>query len=458
MNCLTRVLRKTNALDPKFKSASVLCQTKKCVNPSLPSIKLIPIRKQCLESNRKTEQKSDLLSFLHGSGSECFDHDLDCLIKACYQTFDGYSCPVFRKKSRSLRIIYDFILRGDIWEKNPQILPAVYFMALSNISKSSIDVMHYNIASYDPQLLSDKLWEHNQMCFRIIEVFLSKKSDFDLVQSSHIKRIIDLMVHPDPNFRNACANIVSQYVFSNIEESKHILSSFQVLLFQAIDSSIASFAVGPILNVICQRYIQFFRSCPELMNSIFRESIIPLVFVDDPSSFSQQMIRFLTTVFGNEKPLLLLFLDKIIRNWPSRSSQKELFFISIIEEILKFVNRDEIKGSIQRLASVLVSSVSSYSSSVAQAALSLLSKESTLECIFGAKKSNLSTLFHALICSQHWSEDVSSQIRFLLSKFNEDQIESFKSQCQNFENERNGKSLIRDTNWKIIRDMASKSN
>ncbi|XP_042392627.1 serine/threonine protein phosphatase 2A 57 kDa regulatory subunit B' kappa isoform-like [Zingiber officinale] len=377
--------------------------------------------KNSAEKDKKRQALLDSIDYVDSEGS-CFTEPI---ISSSCKMFASNLFRAFPPNTRSSSG------GGETEEQEPTFEPAwshlqlVYDLFLKFLESSSLDA---KIA---------KKYVHHSFIVRLLHLFDSEDPRERDCLKAILHRIYGKFMVHRPFIRKAVSNIFYQFVF---ETNRH---NGIAELLEVFGSVISGFALP----------------LKEEHKLFLWRVLIPLHKPKGLGVYHQQLIYCVTQFVEKEPKLIIAVINGLLRYWPVTNSQKEIMFLSELEEILEATNEVDIQKCMLPLFQRIGYCINSPHFQVAERALLMWNNDRVISLVSQNWQSVMPLILPALERNirSHWNQAVlnlTQNIKKLLYEMDE---ELFLACKKKFEEEEVKQDLMekRRMTWEHLESTAA---
>lgn len=317
----------------------------------------------------------------------------------------------------------------------------------------------------DVEPMFDPSWSHLQIVYELLLKFLSSsfldvkvaKKYFD---HAFILRLLDLFDSEDPRERDCLKTILHRIYGKFMVHRPFIRKSVSNIFYQFVFETEKHNGVAELLEVFGSVISGFALPLKEEHKMFLWRVLIPLHKPKSVGVYLQQLTYCVTQFIEKEPKLVSTVIRGLLRCWPVTNSQKEVMFLSELEEILEATNMVDFQKIMIPMFRRISCCINNSHFQVAERALFLWNNDHIVNLIAPNRDVILPIVFPALErnIKSHWNQavlNVTLNVRKIFSEMDE---ELFSSCQRKFEEEEEQHAIIEDkrrTIWIQLESAAS---
>ncbi|RDY05169.1 Serine/threonine protein phosphatase 2A 57 kDa regulatory subunit B' kappa isoform, partial [Mucuna pruriens] len=345
--------------------------------------------KNCTEQGVKHQTLVELVDFVSSGSAKFTEQAIAAMCKMCASNLFRVFPPKFRPSATRGETEDEELMFDPAWSN----LQIVYDLLLQVINYNSLD------------LKVAKMHIDHTFIVRLLDLFDSEDPRERDCLKAVLHRIYGKFMVHRPFIRKSVSNIIYRFVF----ETEHHNGIAELL--EIFGSVICGFALP-----LKEEHIMFL--C---------RALIPLHKPKSVGIYHQQLTFCVVQFIDKDPTLASTVIMGLLKYWPVTNSQKELMFISELEEVLDVTIMTEFQKIMVPLFRRIACCLNSYHYQVAERAHLLWNNEHILEIVTQNRQVILPLVFSALVhnTQNHWNRTVLNQtenIRKMLSNMDEDLV------------------------------------
>ncbi|CAH9102966.1 unnamed protein product [Cuscuta epithymum] len=198
----------------------------------------------------------------------------------------------------------------------------------------------------DEEPLFDPAWYHLQLVYDLFLQFISltsldPKAAKKYVHHSFIIRLLNLFDSEDPRERECLKSVLHRLYEKFMVHRPFIRNAISNLFYGFVFETQWHNGISELLEVLGSVISGFALPLKEEHKVFFSRALIPLHKPKALGMYHQQLVYCVVQFVEKEQNLASVLVAKLLRYWPVKNSQKELMFISEIEEIMELMKVSE---------------------------------------------------------------------------------------------------------------------
>lgn len=242
----------------------------------------------------------------------------------------------------------DFIASGSA-KFNDSAIAAVCKMCAVNLFRDFPPKYHSHIPrseSEDEEPLFDPAWSHLQLVYDLFLRFLNQSSlDAKLakkyIDHSFIVKILQLFDSEDPRERDCLKSILHRLYGKFMMHRPFIRKAVSNIFYRFVFETERHNGIAELLEVFGSIITGFALPLKEEHKIFLSRALIPLHKPKSLGVYHQQLAYCVVQFVEKEQKLASVVIKGLVKYWPVTNSQKELMFLSELEELLEMMNMAE---------------------------------------------------------------------------------------------------------------------
>ncbi|KAE9602257.1 putative protein phosphatase 2A, regulatory B subunit, B56 [Lupinus albus] len=277
-----------------------------------------------------------------------------------------------------------------------------------------------------------------------------------------VLRLLDLFESDDPRERDCLKTIMHRIYGKFMVHRPFIRKSVSNIIYRFVFETERHNGITELLEIFGSVISGFALPLKEEHRMFLCKALIPLHKPKSVGIYHQQLTYCVVQFIDKDQRLASPVIKGLLKYWPLTNSQKELMFISELEEILEMTSMAEFQKIMVPLFRRISCCLNSSHHQVAERAHLLWNNEHILNLITQNRQVILPLVFSALVnnTKSHWNQAVlnlTQNIRKMLSQMDEELVLA----CQRkFDEEDSGSSAAaerRRVTWERL-EAAAKSD
>ncbi|XP_073131280.1 serine/threonine protein phosphatase 2A 57 kDa regulatory subunit B' kappa isoform-like [Henckelia pumila] len=320
-------------------------------------------------------------------------------------------------KQATLLELLDFVLQNPPKFSEPAIL-ASFKMCSINLFRvfppsyrSSQASSGENDGDDEPKF--DPSWSHLQLVYDFLLKFLASASleakvAKKYIDCSFILRIIDLFDSEDPRERDCLKAILHRIYGKFMVHRPFIRKCVSNVFSRFVLETEKHNGIAELLEIFGSVITGFALPLKEEHKIFLLRALIPLHKPKSLAIYFSQLSFCVIQFIEKEPDLACSVILGLLKYWPVTNTQKEVMFLSELEEILEVINISEFQKIMVPLFCRIRHCINSYHFQVAERALFLWNNDQILNLIAHNRQVIFPVLFPALVFNtqNHWNQHV----------------------------------------------------
>ncbi|XAR66961.1 hypothetical protein NMG60_11013359 [Bertholletia excelsa] len=265
----------------------------------------------------------------------------------------------------------------------------------------------------DDEPMFDPAWSHLQLVYDLLLRFISYNSlDVKVakkyIDHSFILRLLDLFDSEDPRERDCLKTILHRVYGKFMVHRPFIRKSVSNIIYVFVFETERHNGIAELLEVFGSVITGFAIPLKEEHKMFLWRALIPLHKPKSVGTYHQQLTYCVVQFVEKEPRLASTVVKGLLKYWPVRSSQKELMFLSELEELLEKIDMPEFEKVMVPLFRRIGCCLNSSHFQVAERAHFLWNNDHILNLIMQNRQVILPLVFSALErnTQNHWNPAV----------------------------------------------------
>ncbi|PSS01851.1 Serine/threonine protein like [Actinidia chinensis var. chinensis] len=265
----------------------------------------------------------------------------------------------------------------------------------------------------DEEPMFDPAWSHLQLVYDLLFRFISYSSlDVKVakkyVDDSFIVKLLDLFDSEDPRERDCLKTILHRVYGKFMVHRPFIRKSVSNIIYRFVFETERHNGIAELLEIFGSVITGFAVPLKEEHKMFLWRSLIPLHKPKSVGMYHQQLTYCISQFVEKEPRLAGTVIKGLLKYWPVTSSQKELMFLSELEELLEKMNIAEFEKIMVPVFRRVGCCLTSYHFQVAERAHFLWNNDQILNLIMQNRQVILPLVFPALQRNTqgHWHHTV----------------------------------------------------
>ncbi|CAL5400342.1 unnamed protein product [Camellia sinensis] len=340
-------------------------------------------------------------------------------LNLCCSTYDfnnsDKNCAEKDLKCQTLVELVDFVASGSAKFTEPAIASMCKMCAINLFRDFPPKCRSYSARgeTEDDEPTFDPAWSHLQLVYDLLLGFISYNSlDVKVakkfIDHSFISRLLDLFDSEDPRERDCLKTILHRVYAKFMVHRPHIRKSVSNIIYRFVFETERHNGIAELLEIFGSVITGFAIPLKEEHKMFLWRALIPLHKPKSVGIYHQQLTYCIVQFVEKEPRLASTVIKGLLKYWPVRSSQKELMFLSELEEILEKINTTEFENIMVPLFRRIGCCLNSSHFQVAERAHFLWNNDHILNLIMPHRQVIFPIIFSALErnTQNHWNQAV----------------------------------------------------
>ncbi|CAA3014265.1 serine/threonine protein phosphatase 2A 57 kDa regulatory subunit B' kappa isoform-like [Olea europaea var. sylvestris] len=318
----------------------------------------------------------------------------------------------------------------------------------------------------DSEPTFDPAWSHLQIVYDFLLKFvtspsLEAKVAKKYINHSFILRTIDLFHSEDPRERDCLKAILHRIYGKFMVHRPFVRKSISHVFYRFVFETEKHNGIAELLEIFGSVITGFALPLKEEHKIFLWRALIPLHKPKSLAVYFQQLSYCVTQFIEKEPKLAGGVIKGLLKYWPITNSQKEVMFLSELEEILEAINMAEFQKVMVPLFWRIGQCINSFHFQVAERALFFWNNDQVLNLIAHNRHVILPIILPALESNaqNHWNQAVLN-LSLNVKKMFSEMDDSLVLTCISIYNEEQEKLNFavkeRKEVWKLLENAASR--
>ncbi|GKA63392.1 serine/threonine protein phosphatase 2A 57 kDa regulatory subunit B' kappa isoform-like protein [Tanacetum coccineum] len=310
----------------------------------------------------------------------------------------------------------------------------------------------------------DPAWSHLQLVYEILLRFLSQgsldpKVAKQYINHSFILRLLDLFDTEDPRERDCLKSILHRVYGKFMVHRPFIRMVVSNIIYRFVFETEKHNGIAELLEIFGSVISGFALPLKKEHKMFLLRALVPLHKPKCVGVYHHQLTYCVVQFIEKEPKLSSAVIKGLLRFWPVTSSQKQLMYLSELEELLELIHTDEFEKIMVPLFRRIDCCLRSSHFQVAERAHSLWNNEHILHLIMCNRHVITPLVFSSLEqnSQNHWSRTVLNLAQNMMKMLNDVDHELVLS-CQGRLEEDKSKSTVvaerRRLTWERLESSA----
>jgi serine/threonine-protein phosphatase 2A regulatory subunit B' len=370
-------------------------------------------------------------------------------------------------KRKTLIEILDFLASNSVKFTEPTI-ESLCKMCSSNLFRDFPPKYALSFArgeNDDDEPLFDPSWSHLQLVYDVLLQFLSYNSlDVKVakkfVDHSFISRLLNLFESEDPRERECLKSVLHRVYGKFMVHRPFIRMSVSNIIYRFVFETERHSGIAELLEIFGSVISGFALPLKKEHKIFLFRVLIPLHKPKSVGFYHQQLTYCIVQFVEKEPKLTISVIKGLLKYWPVTSSQKQLMFLSELEELLEIITKEEFEIIMVPLFRRIGFCLNSFHFQVAERAHLLWNNERILELVRHNRHVIMPLVFSSLErnTQTHWHRAVLNLTQNVRNMFKEMDADLVLACQGKFEEEKSTVTVIserRRLTWERLETAAS---
>ncbi|MQL89502.1 hypothetical protein Taro_022083 [Colocasia esculenta] len=311
----------------------------------------------------------------------------------------------------------------------------------------------------------DPSWPHLQIVYELLLKFIASPSLDAKVAKKHvdhlfISRLLDLFDSEDPRERDCLKTILHRIYGKFMVHRPFIRKAVSNIFYRFVFETERHNGIAELLEVLGSVISGFALPLKEEHKMFLWRTLIPLHKPRTVGLYLQQLTYCVMQFVEKEPKLASTVIRGLLKYWPVTNSQKEVMFLSEVEEVLEATNLVEFQKIMVPLFRRIGCCLNSSHFQVAERALFLWNNDHIITLIAQNRQVILPVIFPSLernACS-HWNQAVlnlTMNIKKMFQEMDEELFLTCQSKYEEEEEQRVATTEKRRVTWERLETAAA---
>ncbi|KAK7347444.1 hypothetical protein VNO80_21974 [Phaseolus coccineus] len=370
-------------------------------------------------------------------------------------------------KRQTLLELVDFVSSGSVKFTEPAIA-ALCKMCATNLFRVFPPKFRTSTAggeTEDEEPMFDPAWSHLQVVYDLLLQFINFNSLDVKVAKAHIDhafilRLLDLFDSEDPRERDCLKTILHRIYGKFMVHRPFIRKSVSNIIYRFVFETERHNGIAEMLEIFGSVISGFALPLKEEHKIFLWRALIPLHKPKSVGIYHQQLTYCVVQFIDKDQRLASSVIKGLLKYWPVTNSQKELMFISELEEILEMTSMAEFQKIMVPLFRRMAKCLNSSHYQVAERAHLLWNNEHILNLITQNRQVILPLVFSAIVhnAQSHWNQAVlnlTQNIRKMLSQMDEELVVACQRRTEEEDSVASAAAERRRVTWERLEAAAA---
>ncbi|KAI4335803.1 hypothetical protein L6164_014412 [Bauhinia variegata] len=392
-------------------------------------------------------------------------------LNLCCKVYDmsdpDKNCAEQDVKRQTLIELLDFLSSGSVKFTEPAI-SAMCKMCASNLFRVFPPKFRTGSTggeTEDEEPMFDPGWSHLQIVYDLLLQFINCNS-LDLkvakiyIDHTFVLRLLDLFDSEDPRERDCLKTILHRIYGKFMVHRPFIRKSVSNIIYRFVFETERHNGIAELLEIFGSVISGFASPLKEEHKIFLLRALIPLHKPKSVGIYHQQLTYCVVQFIDKDPKLASTVIRGLLKYWPVTNSQKELMFISELEEVLEMTSLAEFQKVMGPLFRRLSCCLNSSHYQVAERAHLLWNNEHILNLITQNRQVILPIVFSALVhnTQNHWNQAVlnlTQNVRKMISQMDEDLVLACQHKLEEEDSKSSAAAEMRRMTWERLEAAAN---
>ncbi|KAG6526698.1 serine/threonine protein phosphatase 2A 57 kDa regulatory subunit B' kappa isoform-like isoform X1 [Zingiber officinale] len=311
----------------------------------------------------------------------------------------------------------------------------------------------------------DPAWPHLQLVYDLLLKFI-ESSSFDAkigkkyVDHSFIVKLLDLFDSEDPRERDCLKTILHRIYGKFMVHRPFIRKAVNNVFYRFVFETDKHNGIAELLEVFGSVISGFALPLKEEHKIFLTKALLPLHKPKTLGVYLQQLTYCVTQFVEKEPKLANGVIKGLLKYWPITSSQKEVMFLSELEEVLEATNMVDLQDCVVPLFQRISLCVTNSHFQVAERALFLWNNDHVISLVSQNRQAIMPLIFPALErnIQCHWNQAVlnlTQNVKKMLSEMDPELYLACERRHEEDEENRKATEERRRMVWEHLETIAS---
>ncbi|XP_043699329.1 serine/threonine protein phosphatase 2A 57 kDa regulatory subunit B' kappa isoform [Telopea speciosissima] len=317
----------------------------------------------------------------------------------------------------------------------------------------------------DEEPMFDPAWTHLQIVYDLLLRFvtstsLDSKVAKKYINHSFILRLLDLFDSEDPRERDCLKTILHRIYGKFMVHRPYVRKAVSNIFYRFVFETDRHNGIAELLEIFGSVISGFALPLKEEHKMFLWRALIPLHKPKSVGVYLQQLSYCLTQFIEKEPKLTITVIKGLLKYWPVTNSQKEVMFLSELEEVLEATNMAEFQKIMIPLFRRIGSCLNSPHFQVAERALVLWNNDHIIGLIAHNRQVILPLIYPALEKNirNHWNQAVLNltvNVKKMFSEMDDELVVFCQSKYEEEETKQTVAAEKRRVTWEHLETVAS---
>ncbi|KAL7597525.1 hypothetical protein Lser_V15G24074 [Lactuca serriola] len=318
--------------------------------------------------------------------------------------------------------------------------------------------------SEDDDLWFDPAWTHLQLVYEILLRFVSfssldPKTAKLYIDHSFLLKLLNLFDSEDPRERECLKSVLHRIYGKFMVHRPFIRMGVSNIIYKFVFETEKHNGIAELLEIFGSVISGFALPLKKEHKIFLLKALIPLHKPKSIGVYHHQLTYCVVQFIEKEPKLTSVVINGLLKYWPVTNSQKQLMFLSELEELLELIRTDEFEKIMVPLFRRISCCLDSYHFQVAERAHFLWNNEHIHHLIMCNRQVIMPIVFSSLQrnSNNHWNRTVLNLTQNVMKMFHEVD-EQLVVSCQGkFEEDKSATTAVaerRRLTWEHLEEVA----
>lgn len=272
----------------------------------------------------------------------------------------------------------------------------------------------------------DPAWSHLQLVYEILLRFVSLSSldpkiAKQFIDHSFLSRLLNLFDSEDPRERECLKSVLHRIYGKFMVHRPFIRTAVSNIIYRFVFETEKHNGIAELLEIFGSVISGFALPLKKEHKLFLSRALIPLHKPKSVGMYHHQLTYCIVQFIEKEPKLTSVVINGLLKYWPVTSSQKQLMFLSELEELLELIRSDEFEKVMVPLFQRISCCLDSYHFQVAERAHFLWNNEHIHHLIMCNRQVIMPIVFSSLQrnSKNHWNRTVFNLTQNVMKMFHE---------------------------------------
>jgi len=366
-------------------------------------------------------------------------------------------------KRRMLVELIDHLSSSKIWVSEES-LQAILLMISRNLFRPLPPSLYKDFDPDEDEPTHDPAWVHLQFVYEFLLRFIVSNNTDAKMLKKHIDRkfllsVIELFKSEDPRERDYLKTILHRIYGKFMSFRSFLRRAINNIFYQVIYVSQRHNGLAELLEILGSIINGFATPLKEEHQRFLRNVLVPLHKVSTLSQYHAQLAYCVVQFIEKDPRLSCIIVGGLLKFWPIITCQKELLYLSELEEVLEMTEQPQFEKLIVPVFKRIAACICSPHFQVAERALFLWNNDVIAAFMSDHRPVILPLLYPALQTNldRHWNNTVTQLTTHIMQQFMDMDEKLFKEVELTYKEEHRPKEKARERvqKWSTIKEYTT---